>query len=448
MRPTIVRKAITTCGIRFRRKNAVGACPFVWLVTLLLLGMIVTNACSSGMSDDEKEIAVAVALTQTAAAIDASAAEPSTEETPTAAADAEVATVEATVAEAPVEPTATPMAEQSTEAPASVEAVAPTAEASAADSVAESTPLTIESLPITQNSVKIRTLLVAPGEPGALYALLTDEADDTAPATNARFLMSPDFGVTWNAAPSGLPVPEDCLYNINMDYYAPTALFASTCQGIYRWAEATDSWSSVSGEETGMVAVVYGNDNLLWATRFVGADEAPIVLSQNGGQSWQEIAMAHTNGVASIGISPRDSQSGYAIVWPGGEGSNLRRGSIVQEWRLMPAPNGGAAPVNPGMTINGGTGWLYVTTAEADGDRLWISSDPDTPVIEDVSWQEVYRFAPGMHVTLLASGWSSEADKLAIYANVETEIDGQSRFTLIRSLDNGATWHPLVIDAG
>jgi hypothetical protein len=232
-----------------------------------------------------------------------------------------------------------------------------------------------------------------------------------------------------------------------MDYYASTALYASTCEGIYRWSESSDTWTLISEEQTGMVAVVYGNGNLIWATRPYGVEGAPILLSQNGGESWMDIDLAHVNGVASIGISPRDSQSGYAIVWPGGEGSDLRRGSIVQTWRVMPAPNGGLA-LNPGMTIDGGTGWLYVTTTEADGDRLWRSADPDTPLIDDVSWAEVHRFAPGMTVNLLASGWSSAEDKLAIYATVETTTDGQPRFTLIRSLDSGVTWQPLVVDAG
>jgi len=422
--------------------------PFAWLGALLLISMIGINACSATMSDDEKEIAIAVALTQTASAIEPPPTETPVAEAPVAETVEEAPTAAAVEENAAVEPAVAPVEDPPAEASPTATSADITAAEAAEDAPEEATPLTIAGLPVTQNNNKTRTLLVAPGEPGALYALLTDEIDDTAPATNARFLVSKDFGGTWNAAPSGLPVPEDCLYNINMDYYASTALFASTCQGIYRWTESTDAWSAVSSEETGMVAVVYGNDNLIWATRSAASDEAPVLLSQNGGQSWQEIAMTHTDGVASIGISPRDSQSGYAIVWPGGEGSNLRRGSIVQDWRVMPAPNGGTAPIHPNMTIDGGTGWLYVTTAEADGDRLWISSDPDTPAIDEVSWQEVYRYARDMQVTLLASGWSSEADKLAIYANIETEVAGQSRFTLVRSLDNGLTWAPLVIDAG
>ena len=113
----------------------------------------------------------------------------------------------------------------------------------------------------------------------------------------------------------------------------------------------------------------------------------------------------------------------------------------------MPAPQPGLA-VNPGMTIDGGTGWLYVTTAEAEGDRLWRSSDPDTPIIDDVGWEEVYHFTPGDHVGLLASGWSTTADQLAIYADLQREVNGTLQFILIRLLDNGQSWVPLIIDAG
>ncbi len=420
------------------------------LSSLFLLALLLVACNSSGsMSDDEKEIAVAVALTQTAAAVAvAPAAVGSTPDAATVVASAAVTeTATPAAVEATVAPTVAPVEAASTVAAVITPTVASEVAAAAETTEAPAPDLAIDQLPVTQNSLKVRTLLVAPGEPGALYALLTDAADNSTPATNARFLMSTDFGANWTAAQSGLPVADDCLFNINMDYYASTALYASTCQGIYRWSKSSDEWTLIAEEQTGMLAIVYGNDNLIWATRPYGVEGAPVLLSQNGGQSWLEIEMAHSNGVASIGISPRDSQSGYAIVWPDGNGSYLRRGSIVQEWRVMPGPASGT-PINPGMTIDGGTGWLYVTTTEAEGDRLWRSSDPDTPLIDDVGWEEVHHFAPGMTVNLLASGWSAEQDQLAIYANVETTVDGQPRFTLIRSLDNGVTWQPLVVDAG
>ncbi|MCB0085682.1 MAG: hypothetical protein KDE47_32290, partial [Caldilineaceae bacterium] len=282
----------------------------LFLSTVLCLALLALTGCGSGMSDDDKEIAIAVALTQTAAAV-----EPTLAATPTAASSSDATSAEATGAETGAEePTATAAPAEPTATPLPAEPTATTAEVAAADGAPTATPLTAAGLPVTQNRLKVRTLLVAPGEPGALYALLTDQVDDRAPATNAQFLTSLDFGVTWQAAPSGLPVAEDCLYNINMDYYDATALYASTCQGIYRWSKASGAWSAVADQETRMVAVVYGNANLIWATRPVtDTAAAPVILSQNGGQSWQEIPMAHTKGVAALNISPRDSQSGYAL---------------------------------------------------------------------------------------------------------------------------------------
>lgn len=410
----------------------------LWLIVLVALCASLLVACGGSMSDDEKAIAIAIGLTQTAAAVgeDSATADLPPAETPVPPTAMMTATTElpaTTVPAAATTPTADP-AVQPTAVP-----VQPTA---AVDALAAGA-----TLPTTQNSLKVRTVLVAPGEPGRIYALLTDAADGTEPAAGARLLTSTDFGESWTPAPSGLPVETDCLLNLNMDYYGATALYASTCQGIYRWAEGSDSWTLVSPEQTGMVAVVYGSADLIWATKPSGAEGAPLMISQNGGESWTEVNTTHSTGVATVGISPRDSQSGYAIVWPGGDGSYLRRGTIFTDWQLMPAPQGGL-PVNTGMTIDGGTGWLYVTTTEAEGDRLWRSTDADTPIIDDVSWSEVYRFAPGDQVELLASGWSSIEDQLAIYANLRRDVNGQPQYTLIRSLDGGQSWAPLVVEAG
>lgn len=413
----------------------------LWLIALVALCVSLLAACGGGMSEDEKAIAIAIGLTQTAAAVgEDPAANVPPAETPVPPTAVMTATIESP---APVVPAAaaTPTAD-----PAVAAAVQPTAvpvqPTVAVDAVAAGA-----TLPTTQNSLKVRTVLVAPGEPGQLYALLTDAANGAEPAAGAQLLTSTDFGESWAPASSGLPVEADCLLNLNMDYYGTTALYASTCQGIYRWAEGSASWNLISPEQTGMVAVVYGSSDLIWATKPYGAEGAPLMISQNGGESWTEVNTAHSTGVANVGISPRDSQSGYAIVWPGGDGSYLRRGTIFTDWQLMPAPQGGLS-VNTGMTIDGGTGWLYVTTREADGDRLWRSADADTPIIDDVSWSEVYRFAPGDQVELLASGWSSVEDQLAIYANLLREVDGQPRYILIRSLDSGQSWAPLVVDAG
>lgn len=418
---------------------------FATSITLLVL---LIGACSSGMTDDEKAIAIAVALTQTAAAPQDA---PTLASTPVPTATTVVSLV-APAGDAPALPmpqTPSTLTLEPTLAPTAAQAIVePTAETPAV--VQAAAPGSTEPLPVTQQASKVRTLLVAPGEPGALYALLSDEIADNAPATNAQLLISRDFGETWAAAPSGLPSVagaevDDCLYNVSMDYYGATALFAGTCQGLYRWSEAEPTWTQVSTETIGMVAVTYGNADLIWATRPYQLDEAPLLRSQDGGATWTTVEMTHTTGVANIGINPRDSQTGYAIVWPDEEsGSDLRRGSLFTDWQIMPSPNANQA-INTGMTIDGGTGALYVTTRDAAGARLWYTTNGDTPNIANVQWEERYGTVAGVNLELLASGWSPDEDQIAIYANFTQIVNDTLIYALYRSLDSGHTWAPVVI---
>ncbi len=411
--------------------------PMLLLCTSFLLVTLLVSACSTGMTDDEKEIAIAVALTQTAVA--PAAAAPIAEATV-----APAAVLTETVAATPTLASATDSPLPSPPTVSDTPVAAPTtAQAAAAPTqvVQPVDPGSTGPLPITQPAAKVRTLLVAPGEPGALYALLTDQIDDNTPIANAQFLISRDFGVTWAPAPSGLPaVDEDCLYNMSMDYYGATALFASTCDGLYRWSEDEPTWTLLSDQPTGLVAVVYSNADLIWATRPFTPNEPPLLRSQNGGESWETVALTHTTGVANIGINPRDSQTGYAIIWPDEEaGSDLRRGSLFAPWDVMPTPNGNQ-PINTGMTIDGGTGNLYVTTRDAAGATLWRSTNPDVSAINSVQWGEVYRAVPGVNIELLSSGWSPQEDELSIYANFTQLVNDKLSYSLYRSLDSGRTW--------
>lgn len=405
----------------------------VGLTTIVLLAFLI-GSCSNGMTDDEKEIAIAVVLTQTAAAPQAAPIAATTVPTTTQS-------LTDTVVPTTVAPTDTPTA--------AAVAAAITLTPTVAPPVATPVPVnpgSTEPLPVTQPAAKVRTLLVAPGEPGALYALLTDEIADNSPAMNAQFLVSRDFGESWTPAPSELPaVADDCLYSVGMDYFGATALFASTCQGLYRWSEAAPTWAQLTEEPTGMVSVVYGNADLIWATRPYKAGEAPLLRSQDGGESWTTVEVTHTTGIANIGVNPRDSQTGYAIVWPDEDaGSDLRRGTLYTNWQIMPTPNGNQA-INTGMTIDGGTGNLYVTTSSATGARLWRSTNPDVSAIENVQWSEVYATAPNVNLDVLSSGWSPQEDEISIYANFIQVNNEKLTYALYRSLDSGRTWEPMII---
>ena len=97
------------------------------------------------------------------------------------------------------------------------------------------------------------------------------------------------------------------------------------------------------------------------------------------------------------------------------------------------------------MTIDGGTGNLFVTTRGSEGATLWYSNNPDALNIANVQWNAIYSTAPGINLELLSSGWSSQEDQISIYANFTKLENGKLTYALHRSLDSGRTWAPVVI---
>ena len=102
------------------------------------------------------------------------------------------------------------------------------------------------TLPITE--WKVSALVVGPGSPGRLYAFQrgTVLGETGVIGDRIRLWFSDDFGTTWRAFAGGLPVEDPaCMNNLTMDYAREDALYASTCQGIYRWTGR--EWASVEG---------------------------------------------------------------------------------------------------------------------------------------------------------------------------------------------------------
>lgn len=303
--------------------------------------------------------------------------------------------------------------------------------------------------PVGEGQWQVRTLLVGPGEPGRLYALLTDESSWAWPAEFAHLLVSDDYGQTWSKFAGGRP-PGECIRNVNLDYAAPPtddALYASTCEGLYRWTGG--EWTLVSPREPGMVAVVYGQPDVIWATD-VFAGGVPVVRSDDGGTTWVPAAdgLVHFNGVANLGLDPRDANTLYAVIWPKYAGTYLRRGSANGRWDFMPTPMNNVQ-IDSGITIDGATGTLYVTAYVSSTWQLWYSLNPNTPDLNDVRWELAHDFGPDVSwASLLASGWSPEG--LALYANLSFFVDKKTSAevsppVLHRSLDGGQTWELLPI---
>jgi hypothetical protein len=305
--------------------------------------------------------------------------------------------------------------------------------------------------PVAKERWVVRSLLAGPGEPGRLYALKVDEPSGAWPSTGARILVSDDYGETWDLFPGGLPAG-DCVHNINLDYAAPTgagprdALYASTCQGLFRWTGS--QWESLSPQETGMVAVVYGQPEVVWATEPFASGGA-VIRSDDSGVTWTPASsgLISFNGVANLGIDPRNANTLYAIIWPKYAGSYLRRGTADGQWVVMPTPRGDSV-IDTGMTIDGATGALYVVVT-APNAQLWRTTNPDAAEVHDVRWEMVHDFGRDVQVSLLASGWSP--DGLALYANVwplewkDASFAEVGEPTVHRSLDGGQSWLPLPV---
>jgi hypothetical protein len=308
-----------------------------------------------------------------------------------------------------------------------------------------------ESPPASPATIwEVETLLVAPGEPGRLYALMKDSSGPLwgSPASHVRLMVSDDYAVTWAPFAGGLPVNAACMINVNLDYATSDALYASTCQGLYAWDPSEKIWGKRSDHLTDVVAVAYGQPNSVWAA----AHGDRVIRSTDGGRTWQDASTGLTTfgGMANLGFDARDNGTLYGIIRPKYAGNYLRRGTSDGRWQTMPTPLDNAT-IDTGMTVDGATGALYVMT-QIPPVSLWRASNPDTADMADVIWELVHDFGPDMQVSLLASGWAPQG--LAIYANIWplTPLAGggatvggatASNPALHRSPDGGQTWEPL-----
>ena len=294
---------------------------------------------------------------------------------------------------------------------------------------------------------EVSTLLVGPGNPGRLYALQRKTSRDLVLPADIRLLVSDDGGQTWSVFPGELPAQE-CLHNVNMDYAQVDGLYASTCQGLYRWLGS--GWDLISPQETTMVAVVYGQPQVVWAVQ--SPDKGPVVIrSDDGGVTWTPAAngLVHFTGVATLGIDPTDANRLYAIINPKYAGSYLRRGNSSGQWQTMPTPNDNTV-IDPGMAIDGPTGHLYVITFVPTY-QLWRSRNPGAD-LEQIQWETLRDFGPDVWAHLLAAGPGPTAPSL--YANVTAirQLGGgiiePGPALLQRSVDDGSTWTTLPIPTG
>jgi len=288
---------------------------------------------------------------------------------------------------------------------------------------------------------------VGPGNPGRLYALQQRRDRTYTYPDQTRLLVSDDGGQTWSPFAGALPAKE-CVHSIGMDYALLDALYAPTCQGLYRWSGS--GWDLVSPRDVTQVAVVYGQPQVLWAVQT--PDKGDVVIrSDDGGATWTPAAtgLVHFNGVAVLGIDPTNAERLYAIIWPKYAGSYLRRGNGSGVWEQMPAPNHDTV-IDPGMAIDGPTGNLYVVTSLTPY-QLWVSRNPGADLTK-IQWELLHDLPPDVWAHLLAAGPGPNGPTL--YANLTfiRQLGGGfidvGPALLQYSTDAGQVWTALPIPTG
>jgi hypothetical protein len=292
--------------------------------------------------------------------------------------------------------------------------------------------------PAAPSAWSTKTMLVGPGTPGRLYAFQLRNVPVPAESrsyTEYRLLVSDDQGARWTPYQGGIPFSVDCTYDVTMDFSAEDTLYATTCQGFYKWTGS--AWTKIADQGN---AVTPGNPQQLWALT-----TSSVLRSDDGGTTWVEAAANMVGGSGGLGtpgeiiVTTGRPTVAFAMLGVGRSGTTILRAMPGGEWvPLFPEPS--ELVQHPyDVQLHRPSGMLYLSAPARK--EIWRITNPTTPDVAQVQWERVSSVASlgKEYVRLLAAGWSSQGAALYINASDSMGTSG----TTYRSLDGGQTWQPI-----
>ena len=170
---------------------------------------------------------------------------------------------------------------------------------------------------------------------------------------------SPDGGAGWTKLKEATGASYRT-YHIAQDPFQPNVLLAGTSQGLVKSVDGGGTWRSLSAQSTRWIAFDPKRPNRI----FIATDEAGLLRSNDGGESFQAINRGFSNrpfaGIAAVGNTLYVTTSG---------GSILRRADSELEWEglVLTSPLPMKATLRASSTKPGDL-WIHdvVTTEGAD----------------------------------------------------------------------------------
>lgn len=140
------------------------------------------------------------------------------------------------------------------------------------------------------------SLAVDPADPSVLY--LGNRVN--------RLYKSTDGGLTWLPSDSGLPNQET--FQIAIDSFSPSTVFAVSQAGIYKTSDGGKTWRQSLDRWPTALAIAPGDHNTLYVDAFAYG----IYKSSDGGETWKGPLSSELTDIVVLAVAPSDSSVVYA----------------------------------------------------------------------------------------------------------------------------------------